>query len=105
MAVKKATKKTAKEITKKIFRRRLDRARMADLFGPKMDLTIAELARNHKVPESKLKIMDSLCKAHGTSLTKIPSWLLGKQVRRLQHWFETEFEEWKEFKERKKRKK
>jgi|TARA_B100002003_G_scaffold240143_1_gene260356 hypothetical protein len=95
MAVKKTIKKIAKKTAKRTLRRRLDRVRMADLFGPKMELTIAELARNHKVPESKLKIMDSLCKAHDTSLTKIPSWLLNKQVRRLNYWFETEFEQWK----------
>jgi hypothetical protein len=48
---------------------------------------VQRLSRQYKVPIARLEQLDSICRTHGTSLTKIPFWLLQKTPSRLVYWF------------------
>jgi hypothetical protein len=38
--------------------------------------------------KQRLAVLQRICKAHGTSIEKIPFWLLKKKPKRLEYWFE-----------------
>jgi len=51
-------------------------------------LKLKLLSKQYNVPVECLRQLDVICKAHRTTLERIPFWLLRKSPLRLEHWFE-----------------
>ncbi len=44
------------------------------------------LSKQYGVPAKRLEQLDSICRTHGTKLTKMPFWLIQKTPARLVYW-------------------
>jgi len=48
---------------------------------------LSSLSKHYGLNVRKINAMDAVCKKNGTSIKKIPAWLLRKDVKRLEYWF------------------
>lgn len=52
-------------------------------------LALDRITNNYKISMHHAQGISRLCRTHNKDITKIPSWLFGKSLRRVEYWFKT----------------